>query len=500
MTGTARTQSARSAFIRLRPLEVAAALLFIWSIAAMAGFAAYHQGRFSLLPAYAAFILYLTVMSLPVVMPGNDAGLFNPVLYYVLCFGLLGLVRSDAPLAAGIMESHRAMPHFTQEMLDGVVAKNFLLKTLSLLGLYAGCSLMPYVRFRKLPVIRPKALRLKTFVFLVLAGVGVLVLLFKAGGLGGLLMQRGLPAFERIRATTGAHWHFLAGIATVVPVIWLAFRPAALRSLTYWMATVTSLAFVFLARGSRSYVLVVLILMGMAWMLLWRRIPYKVIFAGAVFSILLLGVLGEFRRSTQGKDKDISDASVEADVGEAFQSGIEDLSARGVDESGAIAVMGRVPSEVPYLYGRSYLAMPFVFIPAALMGGDKPHAAGKLNAQIVHDRDFTGIPPGTVGEAYWNFSWFGPFLIFFVYGALLKIVAGLYLQNHDNPLAVAFYVSILFRFRPGSDAWFDFVHAIVPMIVFIAFLAFPFGTASRRRPVRSAPAVPQASLGGASPT
>lgn len=492
-------QAARGAFVRLRPLEVAAAVLFMWAVAVAVGFAAFHQGRVSLLPAYAAFILFLTVMSVPVVMPGNDSGLFNPVVFYVLFHALMSLIRSDAPLAAGLMDSHRALPHLTQAALDGVVAKNFLLKTLSLAGLYVGYSLMPYLRFRKLPIVRPKALRLKAFLWVGLSGIGVLVLIDKAGGMGGLLMQRGLPAFERIRAETGAHWHFLAGIATVVPVIWLAFRPAALRTLAYWVATLVSLAFIFFARGSRSNVLIVLILIGMVWMLRWRRIPYKVIFAGLALSIVVLGVLGQFRRSTQGANKDITDVAIDADVGEAFQSGIEDLSARGVDESGPIAVMGRVPAEVPYLYGRSYLPMALVFIPAALID-EKPLAVGRLNAVIVHDRPFTSIPAGTVGEAYWNFSWFGPFVVFLLYGAILKVIAGVYLQNHDNPVIVAFYVSVLFRLRPGSDPWFDFVHSMVPTIAFIVFLAFPFRSTSQRRPVRRAPAVPQPSVGGAPAT
>jgi oligosaccharide repeat unit polymerase len=495
MTASNMSRTAGSAFVPLRPFEVAAALLFIWSIALAVGIAALQHGRVSLLPVYAAFMLYLTVLSLPIVLPGHDSGLFNPVLFYILYHALLALARSEAPLASGMMEMHRALPHFNQAALDAAVAKNFVLKTLSLIGLYTGYSLMPYLRFRKLPVIRPKALRLKAFLWVALSGIGILVLISKAGGVGGLLMQRGLPSFDRIRADTGAHWHYLAGIATVVPVIWLAFRPKALRTLSYWIVTLSSLAFIYMARGSRSNVLIVLILIGMVWMLRWRKIPYKVIFAGLALSIVVLGVLGQFRRSTQGMNKEITDAAVETDVGEAFQSGIEELSARGIDESGPIAVVGRVPAEIDYLYGRSYLSIPFVFLPSALVG-EKPPTVGRLNAEIVHDRLFTGIPAGTVGEAYWNFSYLGPLVVFLLYGAILKIIAGVYLQNHDNPVIVALYVFVLFRFRPGSDPFYDFAHALVPAVAFMLFLAFPFGGARQRRPVRHVQAVPPAPHGG----
>jgi hypothetical protein len=84
----------------------------------------------------------------------------------------------------------------------------------------------------------------------------------------------------------------------------------------------------------------------------------------------------------------------------------------------------------------------------------------------VHERQDTSIPPGAVAESFWNFSYLGPVLVFFIFGALLKVVAGLFLVNADNPLVVAAYAYVLVLFVPSSDAVFDFVQAIAAVTVF----------------------------------
>jgi hypothetical protein len=381
-----------------------------------------------------------------------------------------------------------------QAGLDACVAKSFLLETLALAGLYAGYSLMPYLRFRRIPTFRAKALPLKGILWVGISAVAVLVLAMKGGGIGVLLLQRGITAADRIGAGTGSHWHFLASTGMVVPVVWLAFRPAAVRSLLYWMVTLSSLFLGFAASGSRSSVLLTLIVMAMVWTLHRKKIPYTVVFAGVIGSVVILGALGEFRDATRGQTE-LSEVAVETDVTAAFQSGIRHLADRGIQENGQIAVIGRVPAEVGHLYGRSYLSIPFVVLPSALIG-EKPPTVGRLNAILVHERLDTGIPSGVVGEAYWNFSYFGPFLVFLLYGAILKTIAGVYLQNRDSPVALSLYVFVLFRFLPGSDPFYDFTHALAPTVAFLLFVSFPFRRA-QRRPVRRAALVHQGRLSGA---
>lgn len=147
-----------------------------------------------------------------------------------------------------------------------------------------------------------------------------------------------------------------------------------------------------------------------------------------------------------------------------LNAAIDELASNSGVNSGQLAVLGRVPNEVDYLFGESYLSIPFVFVPSAILGS-KPEAAGKLNATRVFGRPLTAIPPGSVGEAYWNFSYFGVFAVFLVYGIVLRFAGSVYTANPRHPLVIVSFVYVLFNLQPHSPTIYDFFHLLVPAVV-----------------------------------
>jgi oligosaccharide repeat unit polymerase len=455
-------------FVPLSPLVNGLLLAVLWLVTVAAGVFAALQGRPTLVAAYGAYLLYIVVLSIPLILFGTRSGFFHPLVFFLLWRGYVRVIRVDALLAGGGLTSHRALPDATQVMLDQIVTKNFLLETLALVGLYAGYAIIPYLRLPRFPAVTGSAVRLKVVLLVGLAAAAVGVLVLQAGGISGLLLQRGMPAADRLRATTGGHWFYLASLGTIGPIMWVAFQPRVVRSVFFWLVTLTSLGVVFAARGSRSSVLLAVLLLTLTYTLRTRRIPYKTLILVALGGIVLLGVLEQFRQATQSVES-VEEVDIDSGVAEGFSQGITVLVDRGTDNSGQIAILGRVPHEVPHLYGRSYLSVPMIFIPRAIVG-EKPATAGKLNALLVYERLNTGIPAGAVGESYWNFSYIGPLLVFFAFGAVLKVASGVFLANPDNPVILAAYAYMLVWFVPSSDAMYDFMQAIVAALLFGMFL------------------------------
>ena len=459
-----------SPFVPLSPLVNGLLLAGLWLVAVASGVSAALQGRPTLVGAYGVFVLYVIVLSVPLILFGTRSGLFHPLVFFVLWRSFVRVIRGDALMAAGGLTSHLALPDFTQVALDRVVTRNFLLEMVALACLYAGYAIIPYLRLPRFPAVSGSAVRTKVVLLVGFAAAAAGILALAAGGISGLLMQRGMAAADRLRATEGGHWFYVASLGTLGPIVWTAFQPRAVRTVFFWLVTLTSLGVVFAARGSRSSVLLAVLLLTLTYTLRTRRIPYKTLLLVALGGIVLLGVLQQFREATQNLET-VGDIELESGVTEGFTQGITVLVDRTTTNSGQIAILGRVPDEVPYLYGRSYLSIPMIFVPRAIVG-EKPPTGGKLNAWLVYERLNTSIPTGAIGEAYWNFSYAGPLIVFFAFGAVLKVFSGVFLANTDNPVILAAYAHMLVWFHPTSDAMYDFVQGMVGVVLFGLFLVF----------------------------
>jgi len=228
---------------------------------------------------------------------------------------------------------------------------------------------------------------------------------------------------------------------------------------------------VFVATGSRSSAILPFITIALMWGLRHRTIPYKALWLGAALAIVLVGTLGEFRAATRGV-ADFSQIQFTADFWQGAQKGAEEIISRSTTNNGQLAVLGSVPESVPYLYGRSYLSIPLIPIPSAILPFEKPEAAGKLNAALIYGNPLTGIPTGPVGEAYWNFSYAGVIALFLFYGLFLRAMSSLYLKNHENALVTVVFLYVLTSLAPGSNEAYNFLHNLLPVVGFYLFAVF----------------------------
>ena len=460
-----------SPYLALLPLERAAFIggfLLIIVVSGVFSFAA-DGGSHPLL--YGAFLVYVGLLALPLFRGFlHTPGLFHPLFFYVTWTGLRSLLTGDAVLGATGLEVHRALPGMSRIELELIAAQSFLLEALALVALYLGYGLFRNIRVPRLAQPDPpRRLARAAVLWMVLPAVAVAILVMEAGGLGNLLLQRGIAADERIAGEIGGQWHFLAGVGTTVPVVWLAFDRHAARQPLFWMVAFFGALLVFAATGSRSSAIGPFILIALMWALRNRTIPYRALWVAAGIAIVLVGLLGEFRAATRGAAT-LADVEFQAEIWSSAQAGYEEMVRHSTTNNGQIAVVGNVPQKVGHLYGESYLSIPFVVIPSRLWPGETPDAAGRLNVKYIFGGRMGGIPTGPVGEAYWNFSYAGVVMAFLVFGGILRFAGAVYRANSDHPFVIAIYLYTIMALAPGSNEIYNYVHAFVPVMGFYLFV------------------------------
>jgi hypothetical protein len=459
-------------FVSMTPAERAIVVGLLAAVGVLTFPFALAAGDESRLMLYAAFLVYLCVLALPFLVRQWTPGIFHPLVFYVIWVGMQGLLRGEMVLPVTGLDYHRALSGATSGDLDLLVATSFLLETVAILSLYAGYVMAPRFRVRQFAVPQSQWLGIKSVLWVGVAGLGLLALATIGGGLDQVLMQRGIASDQRIGAQVGGHWGYLAGIGVVAPLVWLACDRHAVRSPLFWGVVIVALGIKFASTGSRGGTIGPLIMIGAIYVLQHRVVPYRAVLVGILAALVLVGGLGQYRLATM-QAKTFDQVTVQGGPLDWMRAGVEEMQRGAGENSGQLAVLGRVPEEVPHLWGESYLSIPFIFVPSAVWG-EKPDAAGKLNAARIYGNPLNAIPPGPVGEAYWNFSFPGIVVVFLLYGALLRLVEGFYRANPAHPLVLLVFVYILFHMQPHSPSVYGFFHALVPAVVIFASFLLPF--------------------------
>lgn len=415
--------------------------------------------------------LYLIILGLPFFWPNFQPSLFHPIVFYVFWHGFRGLIEGKFALTVSGLPYHLALTGHTKSDLDQLIIEAFLLESISFLCLYLGYSLFTGYSSFHLPNPTPSTIGCKAFFWLLISAFGLYIIAVHAGGILSLFLQRGLPSDLRISSELGGQWNYLAGIGTIIPLVWLASAPNAIKRSSFWLLVIAVLMIKFAATGSRGGTIGPLIMLGTIWILQHRKVPYKIIILGAFLAMTIVGFLGEFRSATQKiQIKDFESIKIETTFSNWLDSFFGEVQENEGIKNGQLAVLGKVPEEVPYLYGESYWSIPFLFIPNVLLPFEKPDAAGKLNAERIFKQPLTAIPPGPVGEAFWNFSYPGVIFLFFFYGAFLRIISNLFYKNPDNSLLLFVYVLVLFVFSPTTPAIYEFFQLLIPgLLIWFSF-------------------------------
>ena len=117
----------------------------------------------------------------------------------------------------------------------------------------------------------------------------------------------------------------------------------------------------FITTGGRGAVVYAVIYLLLVFMIREQKIAPTKILVALMVGFILMGVLGEIRQSTW--EGDLGKSKEETSIGASFQKGLTEISERSWRSFGSLPILARVPNDVGFLYGSSYVALFSLPIP-----------------------------------------------------------------------------------------------------------------------------------------
>lgn len=425
---------------------------------------------------FLALLVNFLLLLIPVIFYRPSYGWFHPLMFG-LFLTMTEHLRRTLIYAYGL-PSHVALPGLGEYNLTLLLARELALCSLGLMAYYLGFWLgpkrgIPYVTFRQ-----PRRLVLKV-VLAILTSIAVfLVYMQSRGGIIAHIVSWGRG--RRLELAGDSYWGFFIQFGLTACLFWLAMdRRAHFRPL-FWGCAGTSLLIAFLSSGSRSSIIYSIAMGLLVWLLRERKIAPTKILLFVLVALFLIGLLGNFRRSTfEGRIDWSTLTSATSNEMTIITAGLEEVAARSGEGDAVFPILARVPKQVDYIQGDSYLAVLTLPIPRSVWE-DKPGLLGGLTGETFF-RINAGVPPGPIGEAYWNFGIVGVPIVFFVFGIFYQWLTAIFCRYADQPAAIVLYIITLFRLsEPSSQA---IVHWLITFVLSIAFLhligAISYGKRSR---------------------
>lgn len=375
-----------------------------------------HPSDNSALPwVFAALTLNIGLLLLPIIFYRPSYGWLHP-LVFTMIFTLPNHLRKIGTYSQGL-QWHVALPGWSQEDLTLLVALELGLLSLGLMASYLGFFLCPTPRVPRVGFTTPRHIEYKAMAMVLLSAVTFLAYVQGKGGLISHLLSWGEG--RNISMAGEYYWNFIIQFGLTTCLLWFAVDRQASTKPVFWGCSVLSSALVFLSTGSRTGILFTVVITLMIWLLQQQKMAPLRILSLALIVMLVFGALGNFRNSTASGRIDwgaLVGQSSQTQTSTTLGSGLEEATARGTVVAGVYPILALVPKEVGFLHGSSYLAVATLPIPKRWWAG-KPGLVPGLVGQVFYGID-VGMPPGAVGEAYWNFGPAGIVLIFSSMGCL----------------------------------------------------------------------------------
>ena len=302
---------------------------------------------------------------------------------------------------------------------------------------------------------RPAALALFGMVYtvtgLVLFSIGVMLL----GGPSAVLGALG----DRIRLTQGLNYLFQATVLLVVVSIvwftWLLTTGRSLRSVAFWTYTVGAFA-VSALQGSKSILFVFVLTLALLYHRLRARIPGAYAVLGGAITFVALTAYALFAREYLAVGQLVTLTSW--DVASLFNALRIEFVGNFIQLQTMMVLVGRVPHDLPYQLGRTYLATLTMPVPRGLWP-DKPlPSTGVFTLAFWPDTwllNGTTLPPGLFGEFYLNFGWIGVVLGAFLFARVGRRLLARHAAAPLDPrrvLLYALFVAMVAHYVRGDFA------------------------------------------------
>jgi hypothetical protein len=412
---------------------------------------------------FMALAVNISLLLLPVVFYQSSYGWFHPLVFNIFLTLIVHLRRT--PLYLVGMPWHAALPGWSANELDRLVVYELFLRAFGLGLCYLGFWLSPRLGLPQFRFDAPRHLERKVVVT-VLCAIGVfLVYMQTRGGLISHILSWGYG--RRTELAGDAYWGFVIQMGITACLSWLALDRRAHRQPLFWGCAVSSLAIIFFASGSRGTLVYFLVMALLVWCLRERKISFTKPVLVVMLGLLLLGLLGNFRTSTFRGEVNWGALAGGSSTGEsAVVTALREVSARSSEGSAVYPILAKVPAEVDFIHGRSYLAVLTLPIPRALWSEKPGMVGGQVGATFFNSS--AGIPPGAIGEAYWNFGLPGVTLIFLLFGGFYRWLADTFRHYADEPAAIILYVVTLFRFaEPSTPTLVSWLIVLVLSFLFL---------------------------------
>lgn len=272
-----------------------------------------------------------------------------------------------------------------------------------------------------------------------LFGIGVYLL----GGLSALFKGIG----DRIIAFAGLNYFIQALLLLlVVSLMWWSHLliTGKLKNAWFWVYTILAISLTSLT-GNKSTILVFFLAATLMYHLLRREIrPLRAVLGGiGVFSLIV--AIGLFTREylVVGYFPTLDPR----DISGSLQFWLErELGGNFMQIQILTVLADRVPVQLPYQWGLTYLSLLTMPIPRALWAGKLTTSPGVFTMAawpalwLTQD---TTIPPGLVGEMYMNFGFPGIALGMLLFGYVLARIKASIGRFNQRTAWVLFYVLIV---------------------------------------------------------
>jgi hypothetical protein len=433
-------------------------------------------------------LLYQLVLFSPLFFYRAHFGWLHPLLFVPLFTVARRLAENPGQLMAPLTIfapageghlAHRALAGWSQEAVAEAMLRAQLISLLALLAYFFGFFLGPRFRAPRLTFPPAEKLgRLSVKVLMVVAFSTVLFVYFMhtQGGISAHLSSFGGGRFRALAGT--GHIRVMIGAGTLAVVAWYALSRTATRNPLFWVVASMSVLSAFFVSGSRSGVIEVLVLFIVIWMCRHQKVPsVRIVLVGLV-ALVLLGSLGALRRSAmQGGQVDWSVLTTMRTT-ESIGAAREEVAERG-SNSGFVAIVAKVPNEVGFLHGRSYVGTVLFFVPRAIWH-DKPRGPGAMVAAHIFGGqplgadagrwEGGGVPPSSAGEAYWNFALPGVVLVFLLFGIFHRWLATTFVQYSAAPAMALLYVLTINNLSPTSTSMVPYLQQITLALAILWWL------------------------------
>jgi len=244
------------------------------------------------------------------------------------------------------------------------------------------------------------------------------------------------------------YFHRLLLITSIISLfVYVSVKKSVTVKILWFMLTVVFLVYFMFEGGRRIIVELIISLLIVRHYTVKRISLPKISFAGALL-FLLVPVLDVFRSTVHLGFHEFKRYLLDADISLLLRYNTEYNGAFGV----LINVVDKVPQEIDYFYGISFIRPLFAIIPRPIWP-EKPLEVSQIMAHYLYPKEVgLSVASTVVGEAYFNLGYAAIIIAMFTFGVFSKAIY-IYLQrNTRNSSTILVYACVfpfIFEFLRG---------------------------------------------------